>query len=88
MILGFLVGVTQKKNLTIAVTDQHMGHILEVAQHLQAVGFRVEQIMDEVGIITGFCDDCQMGAVKNVEGVDSVEADNDVWISPPNAPLH
>ena len=78
----------QKKNLTIAVADQHMGHILEVAQHLQDIGFRVEQIMDEVGIITGSCDDCQMGAVKNVEGVDSVEADNAVWISPPNAPLH
>lgn len=76
-----------RKSLTIAVSDRHMADILEVAQHLQDAGLQVEQVMDDLGIITGACDDAQISAVKNVEGVDSVDEDMSFHLAPPDSPV-
>ena len=72
-------------NLTIAVSDNHLDHILEVAQHLNEAGLKVHHIMDSIGIIMGSCQSCQVGALQRVEGVESVEAETSYSLVPPRS---
>lgn len=74
-------------HLTIAVTDNHLDHILEVAHHLQQAGLKVEHIMDAVGVITGSCDTCHLEEMAQVEGVESVETADSYHLAPPDAPV-
>jgi|GEM_PF-2105509 len=74
-------------NLTIAVSDNYLDHILEVAQHLSETGFKVHQIMDSVGIIMGSCQSCHVSDVQRVDGVESVEAESTYSLVPPHSPV-
>jgi hypothetical protein len=74
-------------NLTIAVSDNHLDHILDVAQHLNEAGLKVHQIMDSIGIILGSCQSCQVSAMQRVEGVESVEAEATYSLVPPYSPI-
>lgn len=74
-------------NLTIAVSDNHLDHILEVAQHLNEAGLNVHQILDSIGIIMGSCQSCQISAMRHVEGVESVETEATYSLVPPHSPV-
>lgn len=74
-------------NLTVAVSDNYLDHILDVVQHLNEAGFHVHQIMDSVGIIMGSCQSCQIGDVQKVDGVESVEAEATYHLVPPHSPV-
>ncbi|MEO1148887.1 MAG: ketohydroxyglutarate aldolase [Cyanobacteria bacterium J06638_22] len=74
-------------NLTIAVSDNHLDHILEVAQHLNEAGLNVHQIMDSIGVIMGSCQSCQISAMQHVEGVESVETEASYSLVPPHSPV-
>lgn len=43
-------------NLSIAVNEKYKNQIHEVAQKLQSAGINIEQILGNLGIITGSCD--------------------------------
>lgn len=78
----------KKTSVTIAIADNHLDHILEVAHHLQEAGLKVEHIMDAVGVITGSCENCELEKMMKVDGVASVETEGQYWLAPPDAPAH
>jgi hypothetical protein len=73
--------------LTIAISDDYLECILDVAQNLRAAGLHVAQIMDTVGVITGSCEPSRVRAMATVEGVASVEASHTHHLAPPDAPI-
>lgn len=77
----------KKKSITIAVADNHLDNILEVAHHLQEAGLKVEHIMDAVGVITGSCETCEMEKMTQIAGVESIEAQDHYRLAPPDAPV-
>jgi len=81
------VNSMKKTSVTIAIADNHLDHILEVAQHLREAGLKVEHIMDAVGVITGSCQTCELEKVAQVDGVASVEAEEQYQLAPPNSPI-
>jgi hypothetical protein len=60
-------------NIIISVDDEHLETILEVVSALEAVGMKVENIMPEVGVISGSIDAAKSEALSNIEGVEYVE---------------
>ncbi|MBD1914145.1 MULTISPECIES: ketohydroxyglutarate aldolase [unclassified Leptolyngbya] len=77
----------KKTAITIAVADNHLDNILEVAHLLQEAGLKVEHIMDAVGVITGSCETCEVEKIAQIDGVESVEAQDQYRLAPPDAPI-
>jgi hypothetical protein len=70
---------------TWVVTTSAVRPIAEIAKDLSAAGFKVDQTLDEIGIITGKSDDEAARKVRAVPGVADISPDNPVDIGPPNS---
>jgi hypothetical protein len=59
--------------------------IAEIAKEVSAAGFKVDQTLDAIGIITGKSDDNAVGKARAVRGVTDVSPEHTVDIGPPNS---
>jgi hypothetical protein len=69
----------------VSVDDAHADRLTEVAEDLRRAGMRVEQTLEGLGTLTGFCDPGNLENVRRVRGVVSVERSREVEIPPPDA---
>ena len=74
-------------NLIISVDEDHLDKISSVVKNLQSAGLYVEQLMENLGIITGSCDSSNVQALSQVEGVSSVETERTYQIAPPDSDI-
>ena len=58
----------------------------DVAKDLKAKGFSVDQVLDEIGAITGAADDGVVEKVRAIKGVADVSPEGTIDIGPPDAP--
>ena len=58
----------------------------DVAKDLKARGFSVDQVLDEIGVITGAADDDVVPSLRRIKGVADVSPDTPIDIGPPDAP--
>jgi hypothetical protein len=59
--------------------------IADVAKDLSAAGFKIDQTLEQIGIITGKSADKNVGKARAVRGVADVSPDHKVDIGPPNS---
>ncbi len=76
-----------KVNLLISVEDNDRKQILEVVQALQTSGVKIEQVMEQIGVITGSIDSEQVERVSRVEGVAAVEVEQEFQLEPPESEI-
>ncbi|MBD2206236.1 ketohydroxyglutarate aldolase [Calothrix sp. FACHB-1219] len=76
-----------KVTLLISVDDQYKQQILEVVKSLQASGMKIEQIMEQIGVITGSIDSAQIEGISQVEGVAAVEVSQQYQLDPPESEI-
>jgi hypothetical protein len=58
-----------------------------VAEQLRAAGVNVEQVLSEIGIITGSVAAGQQASLADLPGVVSVEAEHSFQLPPPEAEI-
>ncbi|MGQ0639381.1 MAG: hypothetical protein ACT4P6_01205 [Gemmatimonadaceae bacterium] len=58
----------------------------QVAKELKAAGFTVDQVLDDIGSITGKADDKVVGKVRSIRGVADVSSNEQIDIGPPDSP--
>jgi uncharacterized membrane-anchored protein len=73
--------------VTITVDDTHLDSIEEVAAHLRSSGMQVDQVLNEIGVISGSVPDDRRQLLKTVTGVQSVEDTATVQLAPPESPV-
>lgn len=73
-------------NVSVTVDRQHLSAIGDVADALRARGMRVEQVL-EMGFITGSVSSDSLPALHAVSGVESVDAELDYRLPPPEEDL-
>ncbi|MDX6289406.1 MAG: hypothetical protein QOH42_1205 [Blastocatellia bacterium] len=61
--------------------------ISDVRKKLTEAGFSVDQVLDEIGSITGTASDDVVEKLRKVEGVADVSPDHPIDIGPPDAPV-
>lgn len=61
--------------------------ISEVKKKLTEAGFSVDQVLDEIGSITGSASDEVIKKVRSVDGVADVSPDHPIDIGPPDSPV-
>jgi hypothetical protein len=59
----------------------------DVEQELTKTGFAVEQVLGEIGSITGTASDDIVERLRSVPGVADVSPDHPIDIGPPDAPV-
>lgn len=74
-------------SVSCSVDDEHLPSIGAVAEALRERGLDVAQVLDGVGVITGEVADDRRGALQEVPGVLSVDADLPVQLPPPDSPV-
>ena len=74
-----------KQKVTVTLDDDHLTHPNRVVTRLRAAGMTVEQVLDNIGIITGTVASERKAALHKVRGVATVESDHSFELAPPDA---
>lgn len=69
------------------VTTSGKKKLSYVKRKLSESGFSVDQVLDEIGVITGTCSDDDVDRLRKVAGVADVSPDEQIDIGPPDAPI-
>jgi hypothetical protein len=69
----------------VSVADDYMGRIHDVSKGLKTAGLKVDQVMEEIGTITGSASRSKLAALQRVEGVAAVEQSRSVQLPPPES---
>jgi hypothetical protein len=69
------------------VTTSGKHSLSDVKKKLTESGFAVDQVLDEIGVITGSSSDDDVERLRKVAGVADVSPDEQVDIGPPDAPV-
>jgi hypothetical protein len=76
---------TTPVEVVITIADSHTARMAEVVKHLQAAGLNAPHSLPSAGIVTGQVSPQQLKALRQVAGVQAVEASGDVQLAPPDA---
>ena len=73
----------QKK---LVVTLSGRRSLAAIRSELEAAGFKIEQTLDSIGVLTGTADQDAISKLREVDGVESVEQEQEIDIGPPDGP--
>jgi len=71
--------------VTVTVDDAHLGDVEGLAERLRAEGLEVDEVLGDIGIITGSVPDDRRSSIGGVEGVDAVEEEATFQLPSPEA---
>lgn len=74
------------KNKTWIVTTSGGRPVKDVVKDLKAKGFVVDQVLDEIGTITGAADNAVVAKLRTIDGVADVSPEEEIDIGPPDQP--
>lgn len=69
------------------VTTSGDRSLSDIKKDLTKSGFAVEQVLDEIGVISGTTSDDNVERLRSVTGVADVSPDQQIDIGPPDAPV-
>jgi hypothetical protein len=75
----------QKQAVVITVSGDRPVH--DVAGDLKASGLEAAQVLDAIGVVTGYAAPAHMAKLRKIRGVTDVSLDHPVDIGPPGAPV-
>jgi hypothetical protein len=61
----------------VAVDERYLNQLTEISRQLQTHGMEVRQLLNQVGVITGFIDSTQLDSLRAIEGVRQVEPEQE-----------
>ena len=59
--------------------------LADIAKDLSKLGFKIDQTLEEIGVITGNSDDKAVGKARAIRGVTDISPETKVDIGPPNS---
>jgi hypothetical protein len=74
-----------KVDVVVTVADSHTDHLADVVKRLVAAGLTAHQSLPSAGIVTGQISKQKMLALRQIAGVQAVEASGEVQLAPPDA---
>ena len=74
-------------DVNVSVDNDHLDKIGEVAAELRSKGMQVDQVLSEVGVISGSVPDDRRQALETVSGVEAVEEASKFQIPPPESDI-
>jgi uncharacterized protein YaaQ len=79
--------IIMAKNKTLIITLSEDQSLEDVQEKIKEKGFTVDQVLDQIGCITGSASDEVAAQVRKLPGVEDVSPDFPIDIGPPDAPV-
>ena len=76
--------MAEKERWIVTLADA--GAAARVEEELRAAGFRIADLLTEIGVITGTCDSKTARKIARIAGVADVSPDQPIDIGPPGSP--
>jgi hypothetical protein len=76
-----------ERRVSVSVDDEHLAVIGAVVDALRGQGMQVDQVMDQLGIISGVAPAGAREALMGVEGVLSIDESQGFQLPPPDSPV-
>jgi len=70
---------------TWVITTSADRPIADIAKDLSKAGFKIDQTLEQIGVITGNSDEKAVGKARAVRGVTDVSPEHEINIGPPNS---
>jgi hypothetical protein len=67
------------------VTTSSDRPVADIAKDLSAAGFKVEQALDQIGVITGKSGDAAVRKARSIRGVTDISPDAPASVGPPKS---
>jgi hypothetical protein len=67
------------------VTTSSDRPVADIAKELSAAGFKIDQTLDQIGIITGKADETAARKARSIRGVSDVSPETKADVGPPNS---
>lgn len=74
-------------HITVTVRHEYLADTSRIAEQLAAGGMQVENVLSQLGMITGSLAEGQRTALAGIEGVESVDEDQQVVLPPPDSEI-
>lgn len=74
-----------KVKLSVSVDDQHMSKFSEVVKRVEKAGMKVDEKHPDIGVVNGSIEKDKIDSLRKVDGVQHVEEEREVRISPPES---
>jgi hypothetical protein len=72
-----------KKWIVTLSSERPLG---DVRRDLSGAGFKIDQVLEEIGVVTGECEPDVAEKVRGVKGVADISADAPIDLGPPDSP--
>lgn len=74
-----------KVDLTVMLDDKHAKDIDKVAKSLQKAGLQIQEVLREIGAVTGSALTSSLAKIEGVKGVSAIEKSRTVQLPPPES---
>ena len=73
--------------VNVAVADDHLDRFAEVVRRMERAGLKVDQQLEQVGVVSGSIDPAKLAELDRVDGVATVERSREIRIAPPDSDI-
>ena len=79
--------MSDRVQVLVSIDPGQPGAVARVASALQARGFQVADLLEDLGAITGSCAEDELDAIRRIPGVTGVERERGVSLPGPDSPI-
>ncbi|TDD89230.1 hypothetical protein E1202_12095 [Saccharopolyspora karakumensis] len=73
---------TGPERVVVTVRDDQLAEIDELAERLRLAGMRIDQVLGEIGVITGSLEADRLTSAQRLPGVDAIERETSFQVPP------
>jgi hypothetical protein len=75
---------TDPQQVVVTVDDDQLAEIGELAERLRLAGMRIDQVLGDIGVITGSLPADRLTSAQRLPGVAAVERETSFQLPPPD----
>ena len=75
---------TEPQQVVVTVDDDQLAEIGELAERLRLAGMRIDQVLGDIGVITGSLPTDRLTSAQRLPGVAAVERETSFQLPPPD----
>ena len=75
------------ERVNVAIDEKYRGRFSQVVDRMKQAGLKVDQELEDAGVVTGSIDADKLVELERVEGVTAAERSREIRIAPPESDI-
>ena len=73
------------ERVNVAIDEKYQGRFSQVVKRMKSAGFKVDEELQDIGVVTGSIDSDKLLELEQVEGVAAAERSGEIRIAAPES---